>query len=461
MLPQLLRQISAWSDGITLQIAALGHVLNSGPALLHWGRRIASDPDTPRAVLTGGAQLGAVLGLAILVQWIIARLLRPTRARLARHAETKTHAPEAPPTLALRRLWRPVRLLPLALMRLVLDLLPIAGFALVGNLLPSLILEPYSLVQPAILALVNACIIFAVVMAITRMLASPDAPGLRLLQIPESGADYIVHWMRWLAGIAIFGLAVAGLAALWGMHEHAYLALQKTVVLIDHIFLVVIVLQCRREIAARLQPRRGATGRLANTLHAFAGVWHYIAIFFIIGLWLVWAADLRDGYVRLWHIAVVTCAVLGAARLLAALLLSGLEHCSARHPGRCPALSGCRPGHPAIITSCAPAFRRRWPVSALLLLLELWGVSAFGWFSHNPIGQQLISALISIGVTILIAVAVWEVANAAIDRHLDHLTREAQLGRAARMRTILPILRTGLLVTVLIVAGLTTLDRSA
>ena len=62
-------------------------------------------------------------------------------------------------------------------------------------------------------------------------------------------------------------------------------------------------------------------------------------------------------------------------------------------------------------------------------------------------------------VTLLLALLVWEAANAAIERHLARLAREQQVARSARLRTLLPLLRTTLLVTILLVAGLMVLSE--
>jgi small-conductance mechanosensitive channel len=188
-------------------------------------------------------------------------------------------------------------------------------------------------------------------------------------------------------------------------------------------------------------------------------VWHYIAIFFIVGLWLVWAADLRNGYLRLWHIAAVNGAVLVAARLLAAALLAGLDHLI----GAPPQIEGGYSGlgtrveryHQVLRTSISGVIA----LGAGLALLQAWGLDAIGWLTGTPTGRQVMSTILSIGITVLIAVVAWEAANMAIERHLERLSRQGQRGRAARLRTILPILRTGLLVAVLIVAGLTVLAQ--
>jgi moderate conductance mechanosensitive channel len=59
----------------------------------------------------------------------------------------------------------------------------------------------------------------------------------------------------------------------------------------------------------------------------------------------------------------------------------------------------------------------------------------------------------------LLAVAVWEAVNAAIERHLARLTREAQAARSARLRTLLPLLRTTLSIAIIVVAGMMLLSE--
>ena len=62
-------------------------------------------------------------------------------------------------------------------------------------------------------------------------------------------------------------------------------------------------------------------------------------------------------------------------------------------------------------------------------------------------------------MTLLLALTVWEALNAAIERHLARLTREAQVARSARLRTLLPLLRSALLITILIVVGMMVLSE--
>lgn len=71
----------------------------------------------------------------------------------------------------------------------------------------------------------------------------------------------------------------------------------------------------------------------------------------------------------------------------------------------------------------------------------------------------MLSALAVILVTVVLAVVAWEGANAGIDRYLSRLSHARARSRAARLRTVLPFLKTTLLVAILLVAGLTVLSQ--
>jgi len=98
-------------------------------------------------------------------------------------------------------------------------------------------------------------------------------------------------------------------------------------------------------------------------------------------------------------------------------------------------------------------------IIALLFLLEAWGLDAFSWFARGQLGARLLGSLVSITLTIAVAVTVWEIANAAIQRHLNKLSRDAQAARSARVRTLLPMLRTVLSVTILVFVALNILTE--
>lgn len=97
-------------------------------------------------------------------------------------------------------------------------------------------------------------------------------------------------------------------------------------------------------------------------------------------------------------------------------------------------------------------------IVAIGALLESWGVDIASWFDPGRIGAVVLSELSSVILAVAIAVVVWEACNTAIERQLARFAREGAYARAARLRTLLPMLRTALIVTILTIAGLTALS---
>jgi moderate conductance mechanosensitive channel len=98
---------------------------------------------------------------------------------------------------------------------------------------------------------------------------------------------------------------------------------------------------------------------------------------------------------------------------------------------------------------------------AIGALLEAWGVDIVSWFDPGRLGAVLFSEFASVVLAVAISAIVWEACNTAIERQLARFARDGAYARAARLRTLLPMLRTALIVTILIIAGLTALSAVA
>jgi small-conductance mechanosensitive channel len=222
---------------------------------------------------------------------------------------------------------------------------------------------------------------------------------------------------------------------------------------------VVVILQCRAPVARIIRAKRDQKGAFATTRNRIAGLWHYAAIFIVMALWAVWALNIRDGYTLLVQYVVGTIAVVLVARLLLIVLLSLVDRgfrINADILQRFPGLE-------TRANRYLPLLRRvaSWVVAALALvaLLQVWGVDTVVWFYGGQIGSRLLSAVVTIGIAVVVAVAVWEATNALMDHQLAGLTRDGHAARAARLRTFQPMLRTALLCVIFAVVALTALSE--
>ena len=59
----------------------------------------------------------------------------------------------------------------------------------------------------------------------------------------------------------------------------------------------------------------------------------------------------------------------------------------------------------------------------------------------------------------MLAALVWEAANTGVEMHLARLAKSAQLARAGRLRTLMPMLRTALMTTIVLIVALTVLSE--
>ena len=511
---QLLHESTRLTGELSGQFTSFGRVLGDLPSVWAFTRRTLDNPELRARAFDAGWRLILVLTLAGLSEWGSWRLLRGPMRTLARRApdaaaspaqpaeppvssgvgaevrarEAATIGPEAaasdgdplvaapaetvsPPlpeqaveqevqhVLRRRRFARTIRTmkrLPFVLLGFLLDLLPLGVFLGVGYA-GTLFAAPrvVAVLQAALLAYATC----RLATSVTRMFVAPEFPALRLAHVSDQGAAYAVAWVRRIFAVAAAGFAASQIGLLFGLPAAADAAFLKAVFLVVHLMLVVVVLQCRGSVAARIRshsPKPGLGGKVRDRL---ASVWHLIAIFYIIALWLVWAAEVQNGYIRIWHLFLVTAGVLVVARLAAIVLLGGLDRAlriapetSQRYPGLerrayryLPLLRGLVTGLVVLLTAVA--------------LFQAWGFNSYLWFRTNALGGKLASALVTILIAAALALAVWEGVNASADRHLANLTQQAQLTKATRLRTLLPILRTMLLSALLIVFGLTALSE--
>ncbi|MBN9126163.1 MAG: mechanosensitive ion channel family protein, partial [Nitrosospira sp.] len=98
-------------------------------------------------------------------------------------------------------------------------------------------------------------------------------------------------------------------------------------------------------------------------------------------------------------------------------------------------------------------------ISALIVLLQVWGVDTLSWFQAGSIGRRLAAALATIAVTCALAFAAWEALNMTLHRRIERWTAMGDTARAARLRTLVPMLRTTLLFAIGTVVLLATLDQ--
>ncbi|WP_206932594.1 mechanosensitive ion channel family protein [Roseococcus thiosulfatophilus] len=423
-------------------------------SLRAWARSVWDDELLRAQVLSAAWQMLLVLAAGMLAEQLVNLLLR----RPQRWLDHKAATVEGP--------LRGIRLTPYVVGNLALSLLPIMAFGIVAlgvvggqSMWPSsrLIME----------ALVLAYMATRTVMAAARLALAPKSNRLRLVPCSDETAISATRWTRRLAVTTIIFYAAAEGGLLLGLPITARDAIWRVGLLVLSVMAAMVILQFRTVVAAKLAAPPLAAGdvpdRARIAMRALrdrvAGLWHVIVILWMLAAWAVWALQIERGFERLGTASLLTLVILAVAKAadeLARRVLIRAFKVS-------PALTEHYPNLEHRVGAYQPAVKTAISsfilVVSIVALLEVWGLGALAWFDTGRFGSRAMVAVMTVAITLFICVAVWEAANAAIARQLDSLPADGSAARNARVRTLLPMLRTVLGGVLLLVVGLTALSE--
>ncbi|CAE6723686.1 mechanosensitive ion channel family protein [Paraburkholderia domus] len=476
---QLARQGAHWAvhlgNSLRSSVAALLDVA-SVRAWWHWQ---STNPQA-RSVLGHVAwSLLAALLPALVLEWLARRLLRRAYTALAARRErgsedgapqadlpgaaattpapTTSKATEAKGKQKAVHHWTLLQRLPRALLTMVLRLLPLAVFIGAASALMSIFTDDGTPQDRALDSLIDIYVLCRLIVIGSGFFLQPTAPRLRLLRMSDAWAVFVQRWIVRIVAVVGAGSAIAEIAQSLGLNDAAHLALMKVVALAGHIMISILILKCAKPVGELIRKRFAASESLQMFGNALADAWAWFAVFVVMALWFVWALDVQNGYRTLLHLGGFTLAILVGARVIAIVIFGAMA--------RLFNVQG--DAEKSLVQQHAyryyPLLRRvvSWIICIVtaLALLQVWGVDVGELFQTGSIGHRLASAMVTIGVAAVIALVVWESVNVAVERRLDRWTTSGDLVRAARLRTLLPMLRSALFCVIALVVVLTGLSE--
>jgi small conductance mechanosensitive channel len=447
--------ISTIADGVARLGDSLSQswtALNDVDHITGWYNREIADPARLHFWARLGWKIAAVLVIATLANVGMRRLLvRPRRAA------TVPNAGKAAAAL-------------LALLRLLIDLLPVAAFlgsAYVALPLLSGAGPDHGVIGRTTLitlALVNA---IAMVWAIKVVIRSVLAPGLTLGDgnpLSESGAHYVVRWVGRVLAIALYGSVLVKAVDLIGVPDAIHALLVRLIALIDLVLASVLLLTNRRALNRWFNPplRDGQTGSLyAFRLfyRHFTKNWPVILVLYFGAVYIVWALDLRSGFEYLLRDSVLTLVLIAVLRFAEANLKRvrrrGLT-IGGPLGARLPVLER-RANHYLPVASFL--MRTALYLLALLVFLDIWGIASLG-LMFSGLGCRITGAGLAITIAVIVSVFGWELLSALIEQYLTETDADGvPLPRSARTRTLLPLLRNATLIVLIIFVTVTVLTE--
>ncbi len=456
---RFLAAVSGHIQDITELLSEAGQGLLLVPELVRELFVRAQDPET---LATWGEMSGKVLLVlvaGIVGGWIASRLLGGLRSR-ARDRESDA-------------VWARAFLL---VLRTIIDIVPVVVFAAVAYaVLP--LTDPRHETRLIVLTLVNAGVVARVILAVSRLVLTIDAPALRLLPVGDESVHYFYIWIRRVVLLGAYGYFILEAAFLMGIPAGLYTFLMKLLGLAVTAMLLILVMQNRNDVAAWLRRDREAaieseiTGEksaekqtieplqekriVSGFRRRFSDLWHIVAIVVIIGTFLTWALEVEGGMVFL----VSGLAMTLVAAAVASLLLRLADHGVERLFHIAEDLKNNFPGLEARADRYKPFFRSTIRgvvyIIAVFSILEAWGLGALGWL-FSPAGGLIIGELATLFLIIAGAFLLWEIVSAVIERSL---AREAAEGGSTRKLTLLPLMKNIVRITLVVIASMLVLSQ--
>jgi moderate conductance mechanosensitive channel len=418
-------------------VAALGGRLERLPAQAASALEQVLDPETRARWLTAVAVAAAVVIAAVTAELLIKIALR--RPRMA--VESREAA------------GLPLRLF-LLMVRTIIDLVPIAALAILVTAVLSIV-DVERQTRVVVLTIVNAYVFVRGIQVLARALFAPAAPSLRFLPISSETASYLNLWVRRLTLVGVIGYVVISGGLLLGMAPMVHALLLRVLGLVVALMAIIFILQNRAEVAAWIRTKsKGRAGEVVR--RRLAAVWHVFAIIYVAAVYLIWAADIGNGFAFVARASVLTAIVVAAAvfvqSALAPIIRRGFG-LSRELQAKYPDLERRANRYLPILSV---AVRCVLWIVAVLAVLTAWGIDAFAWWA-TPAGGRLLNTILSIVIVLAGAAFVWETASAAIENYLARRTEEGKA--SARARTLLPLLRNALLVVLSVMVVLIVLSE--
>ncbi|HUN47838.1 MAG TPA: mechanosensitive ion channel domain-containing protein [Stellaceae bacterium] len=444
--PTFVGRLSQELDAISGEILATVSVIIDAPRLIAWIEIQAGDEAARARWGEVLLHLLVVFGLAVVAEFAARTLLsRPRQALADRSSEHVT-----------------VRIVQTTL-RTLLDLLPIAAFAATAYLVLPLV-QPRIATARVAEVMIHASVLARALLVLARgVLLTAHAPTT-LAGVDTETRTYLYIWSRRFISWSVYGYAVAEGSWWLGVPGGIYATLLKAVALVLAVLAIIFVLQNRQSIGGFIRgkppaegPERGKSWRILR--HRLADTWHVLAVVYIIGVFAVYALQVPGGFGFLLRATVLSVVLVVGARLLVRLVVRLSERGFAIKPelkSRFPTLERRANRYIPVLSAVASVVIYLF---ALLALLQAWGVDTFSWFDSS-IGRRVTSAAIAIGAVLVVALVAWEMFSSAIERYLAAVDDEGRpMVRSPRARTLLPLLRTTMMIVLAVMVVLIVLSE--
>ncbi|MFD1695735.1 mechanosensitive ion channel domain-containing protein [Roseibium aestuarii] len=286
-----------------------------------------------------------------------------------------------------------------------------------------------------------------------RMIFAPVRGALRLLPVSDETAKY---WCRRLIGVTLW-LGYGVMLAVPIANVSISFAVGNTVkFLIVFAVFIYLLLLIR---ANRAPVRRGIrayaetlSGELSSRAMLFVSrIWDLLASVYVLVVFFIWLSRPLDAFTITMRSTLLSVLIVGAGFLFSAIVtraITGGIRLPEEVRTKLPALQG---RVNAFVPRILKIFRFLVFVTAVLLLLDVWGAVPFVSWVSSDAGQLFIGRYFSAFLVVVVSFCIWLAVMAWIDLRLRE---HAGYVVTARVRTLFQLFRNAFTVVILVMASL-------
>jgi moderate conductance mechanosensitive channel len=418
----------------------LGAVLRAAPdlpATLSAAVARYSEGRSPFHLLRVAALFALMVGLAWIAERAVGRLLAGVRGRL-------DHSPGDGLGVDAGSL----------LIRLVLDLLCLAVFVATVFAGFLALYEGHEATRALIVSALLALVQVRLAILIARILLAPHTPAQRLLPFDDHTARVLYRGLVTLAWLYGFGDVLNFFLQRFGVPREPLLLVVTIFRLVFAVLFLRLVWRVRVPIAAKIRGEGQSTVR-----RLLADLWPALMTVYVVCLLGVLTVEQLAGRLRTGRAGVLS--------LLVVIVMPLVDMALCRLLTR-PARSAQPGGEVPSGTTFRPVLRRGVHIvvtaAGALVIVRLWNLDLMGMAARGA-GARVAGALVDIGLTLMLAYLVWQLAKTAIDQRLEREARPqgvsdpGEVGGTggSRLRTLLPLARGTVFVVVCVMSVLSVL----
>jgi small-conductance mechanosensitive channel len=301
------------------------------------------------------------------------------------------------------------------------------------------------------LALTAALLFTRAVALAASLLLAPKRPERRLLPLGDPPARTLFRFVVAITALTVFGFVIVRAVARNAADPALADALTLLVAIAGLIITLWTIWKVREPIAELIRGDRqgGSAARIAADLWPIAATFYVLAVF--------------AG--RAWEVLAGVSSTMSGTGIMSLVILVAVpvvDYALCRYVAALAAAD--RPEGPvqagSLLRSYEPVVRKVIHIVVIVLglvwLAQLWDLDLFA-IAQQSFGGRVASALLGIGIVLLVAFMLWEIAKTAIDRRLAEDQGRSSDTPASRLRTLLPLLRMTILITITIMAVLSVL----